>query len=81
MVCETPFGSGVQVAIVTGVSPKILWKSTPKIGYNIEAFDLCGCKQYPALQRACLHYPASSSAYFNTKGTQYHHGKRNSKVV
>lgn len=30
----------------------------------------------------CLHYPASSSAYFNTKGTQYYHGRtRNSKVV
>ena len=29
----------------------------------------------------CLHYPASSSAYFNTKGTQYYHGNRNSKVV
>jgi hypothetical protein len=29
----------------------------------------------------CQHYPKSSGAHFNPKGTQQHHGNRNSKVV
>jgi cold shock protein len=36
--------------------------------YNLGAFDLCGCSAVTPLHSViCLHYPASSSAYFNKK--------------
>jgi hypothetical protein len=46
---------------------KILWKTPTRFGYNLRAFNFAVVCKYPALQRACLHYPASFSAYFNTK--------------
>jgi hypothetical protein len=37
--------------------------------YNLIAFDLCGCQQYPLYSVTCLHYPASSGAYLNKRNT------------
>jgi len=50
----------------------MLWIFSSRICHNFGAFDLCGCKQYPALQRDLPALSAKLSAHFNTKEHKQH---------
>ena len=70
--CNSSCPDGSQARTAYLGKAKILWLFSPEICHNFAAFDLCGCKQYPALQRDLPALSAKFSAYFNTKEHKQH---------
>ena len=77
--CQGP-GAFPESRLVTSVSTESS-SHLPSDMYNLAAFDLCGCQQYPALKRDLPALSCEFQRILQPKEHGQHHGNRNSKVV